>query len=453
MILGTQWGDEGKGKIVDRLTGSASAVVRYQGGHNAGHTLVVAGRKTVLHLVPSGILHGTVECLIGNGVVLDPGALLQELDMLQRRGIAVQALIRISPACHMLLPSHIALDQARERSLHGRAIGTTGRGIGPVYEDKIARRGLQVSDLFDESDRLAEKLRALLDYHNFLLVDYYRSAPVNVEALLDTLRAYAGRMQVLIGDVSKRLLELRQQGKNILFEGAQGTLLDIDHGTYPYVTSSGTTASAAAQGSGYPIRALDYVLGITKAYATRVGSGPFPSELHDGTARLIVEQGEEFGSTTGRTRRCGWLDIVALRYACQMNGLTGLCVTKLDVLDSLPLIKLCVAYQWDGEVIDAPLFHARSLERCVPVYEECAGWQCSTKGISDYERLPQQAQDYLERISTLCGVSLDIVSTGAERAETIVLKDPFVVEGTVNEAVYNDTNRTPTRKDGAEERT
>lgn len=425
VVLGTQWGDEGKGKIVDMLTEGAAAVVRYHGGHNAGHTLVIDGRKTILHLVPSGILRPSVECLIGNGVVLDPGALLAEIDMLRRREESVAQRIRISPACHIILPSHIALDQARERALDRQALGTTGRGIGPAYEDKVARRGLQLSDLFTGDGYLQERVQALLDYHNFLLAHYYRTDPIDAGALLQQLQAHADRLRPMVCDISRQLQRLREQGQSILFEGAQGTLLDIEHGSYPYVTSSSTVAGNVAQGSGYAPQDLDYVLGITKAYTTRVGAGPFPSELRDETGHLMVEQGEEFGATTGRMRRCGWLDTVALRHACRINGLNGLCVTKLDVLDRLPRLQLCVGYQCDGEVLGEPLFSAHSLSRYTPVYEECPAWQSDTRGISDYQQLPSAARRYLDRISELCGVPVAMISTGPDRQETIILDNPL----------------------------
>lgn len=425
VVLGTQWGDEGKGKIVDMLTEGAAAVVRYHGGHNAGHTLVIDGRKTILHLVPSGILRPSVECLIGNGVVLDPSALLEEIEMLQQHEESVADRIRISPACHIILPSHIALDQAREQALDRQALGTTGRGIGPAYEDKVARRGLQLSDLFTGDDYLQQRVQALLDYHNFLLVHYYHTDPIDAGLLLQQLQVYAERLRLMVCDISRRLQHLREQGQSILFEGAQGTLLDIEHGSYPYVTSSSTVAGNVAQGSGYAPQDLDYVLGITKAYATRVGAGPFPSELQDETGHLMVEQGEEFGATTGRRRRCGWLDMVALRHACRVNGLSGLCVTKLDVLDRLPRLQLCVGYQCDGEVLSDPLFSAHSLSRYTPVYEECPAWQSDTRGISDYQSLPPAARRYLDRISELCGVPVAMISTGPDRQETIILNNPL----------------------------
>lgn len=424
IVLGTQWGDEGKGKIVDRLTEYASAVVRFQGGHNAGHTVVIEGNKTILHLIPSGILHAGVECLIGNGVVLSPQALMEEVNMLAENGIAVRSLLKISEACTLVLPCHIALDRARENAGGNAAIGTTGRGIGPAYEDKVARRALRSDDLKDDA-RLASKLEALLDYHNFILTGYYQCDAIDFQETLDDLKTLAKAIVPMIIDTGSRLCELHSRGENILFEGAQGTWLDIDHGTYPYVTSSNTTAGGAATGSGFGPGYFDYVLGITKAYTTRVGAGPFPTELHDDIGKHLAEAGRERGATTGRGRRCGWFDAVALKRSVQINSLTGLCITKLDVLDKLDTINICTAYEIDGEKIDVPPTGAEAFAKCKPVYEEHPGWQSSTVGTTRYEDLPGIARDYLDRLGELTGVPVDIISTGPDRAETIVLNNPF----------------------------
>ncbi len=424
VVLGTQWGDEGKGKIVDLLTERVAAVVRFQGGHNAGHTLVVGGDKTVLHLIPSGILREGVRCLIGNGVVLSPAALLSEIAALERREVAVRERLMISPACPLVLPYHEALDRARESARGRDPIGTTGRGIGPAYEDKVARRGLRLVDLFQPA-RASERLAAVLDYHNFVLTRYLDADAVDVAQTIDEALACGEQLRPLCGEVGSALKQMRAAGEAVLFEGAQGALLDIDHGTYPYVTSSNTTAGGVCTGSGVGPRDLDYILGISKAYATRVGSGPFPTELNDETGRLLGERGVEFGATTGRPRRCGWLDVIALRRSVRLNGVSGLCVTKLDVLDGLPSLKLAIAYEHRGALIeDLPLDMARYGE-CVPRYEELPGWQDSTKGVREWDALPVNARRYLDRVAELAGCPVHLVSTGPERDENIVIRHPF----------------------------
>jgi adenylosuccinate synthase len=424
VVIGTQWGDEGKGKIVDLLTERAHAVVRFQGGHNAGHTLVVGGKKTVLHLIPSGILRDGVMCLIGNGVVLSLAALFEEIDMLERSGVAVRERLRVSEACPLILPHHVALDHARERKRGRQAIGTTGRGIGPAYEDKVARRGLRVADLFDPA-RFAEKLAEVMDYHNFALAHYFQAETVDYQRTLDEALALGERLRPLVADVPDLLERYTREGRAILFEGAQGTLLDIDHGTYPFVTSSNTVAAAAATGSGVGPDKLHYVLGITKAYTTRVGAGPFPTELNDAIGERLSQRGNEFGATTGRRRRCGWFDAVIQRRAIQLNGVTGLCLTKLDVLDGLETVRVCTAYRVEGELRETPPSGAEALARCEPVYEELPGWQASTLGVRELERLPANARRYLARLEELTGARVDIVSTGADRDETIILRHPF----------------------------
>ena len=424
VILGTQWGDEGKGKIVDLLTDQVSAVVRYQGGHNAGHTLVIDGEKTVLHLIPSGILRENVMCYIGNGVVLSPEALIKEVGGLEARGVPVRDRLRISPACPLILPYHVALDQARENARGEAKIGTTGRGIGPAYEDKVSRRGLRVGDLFHR-ERFAAKLGEVLDYHNFVLKNYYKVEPIDFQKTLEEALAFADWLKPLVIDVTARLHELRRQGANIMFEGAQGTLLDIDHGTYPYVTSSNTTAGGTSTGSGVGPLYLDYVLGITKAYTTRVGSGPFPTELFDDIGERLATRGHEFGSTTGRARRCGWFDAVILRRAIEINSISGLCLTKLDVLDGLDSIRICVGYRDDeGNLIEAPS-DADSYTGLEPVYEEMPGWSESTLGIQTVEGLPAAAQAYIKRIEEQVGAPIDIISPGPARNETIILRQIF----------------------------
>ncbi|GLT13223.1 adenylosuccinate synthase [Vibrio algivorus] len=431
VVLGTQWGDEGKGKIVDLLTEDAKYVVRYQGGHNAGHTLVIDGEKTVLHLIPSGILRENVKCIIGNGVVLSPDALLKEMKPLEERGIPVRERLYISEACPLILPYHIALDQARELARGKKAIGTTGRGIGPAYEDKVSRRGLRVGDLFD-MESFAQKLKEVMEYHNFQLVNYYKVDEVNYEEVLEQVKGYAELLTSLVIDVTDELDSARKRGDKIMFEGAQGTLLDIDHGTYPYVTSSNTTAGGVAAGSGFGPRHLGYILGIAKAYCTRVGSGPFPTELYDGlekqdpVGKHLGTVGNEFGATTGRLRRTGWFDAVAMRRAIQINSLSGFCLTKLDVLDGLEEIKICTSYKMDdGSIVEVSPMSADDFERATPVYETMPGWSENTFGAKSIDELPQAALDYIKRIEDLTGVPVDIISTGPDRNETIIKVHPF----------------------------
>ncbi|WP_145011924.1 adenylosuccinate synthase [Pseudomonas oryzihabitans] len=425
VVLGTQWGDEGKGKIVDLLTDQAAAVVRYQGGHNAGHTLVIDGQKTILRLIPSGILRADTQCLIGNGVVLSPEALFKEVGELEARGVPVRERLRISSACSLILPYHVALDQAREKARGEAKIGTTGRGIGPAYEDKIARRGLRVGDLF-HPERFAAKLKEVLDYHNFVLQNYFNEPPVDFQKTYDEAMEHAKVMQPLVMDVVSRLHELRKAGENLMFEGAQGTLLDIDHGTYPFVTSSNTTAGGVATGSGVGPLYLDYILGITKAYTTRVGSGPFPTELFDETGAYLAKQGHEFGSVTGRPRRCGWFDAVILRRSIEINSISGLCLTKLDVLDGLETVRICTGYKdAAGNLLTEAPTDADSYTGLQPVYEEMPGWSESTVGAQSLEALPANAQAYIRRIAELVEAPIDIVSTGPDRKETIVLRHPF----------------------------
>ncbi|MEJ2531710.1 MAG: adenylosuccinate synthase [Halioglobus sp.] len=424
VVLGTQWGDEGKGKIVDLLTDQVSTVVRFQGGHNAGHTLVIEGHKTVLHLIPSGILRDHVRCLIGNGVVLSPEALLKEIGELEAKGVPVRERLKISPACPLILPYHVALDQAREAKRGNDKIGTTGRGIGPAYEDKVARRGLRLGDLQDRQ-RFARKLKEVMEYHNFVLEHYYRTEPLDYDTVLDNAVKLGQQLLPMMADVTALLHECRKTDANILFEGAQGSLLDIDHGTYPFVTSSNTTAGGTATGSGFGPLYLDYVLGITKAYTTRVGSGPFPTELFDATGERLAERGHEFGATTGRPRRCGWFDAVALRNAVNINSVSGLCLTKLDVLDGLETIRICVGYVCkDGKPVLNPV-DSDDYAGLVPVYEDVPGWGESTLGARSLGELPQAARDYINKIEEVVGAPIDIISTGPDRVETIVLRHPF----------------------------
>ncbi len=424
VVVGTQWGDEGKGKIVDWLTDHSQGVVRFQGGHNAGHTLVVNGKKTVLRLIPSGILRGNVTCYIGNGVVLSPSALIQEMDELEAAGVEVAPRLRISEACPLILGYHVALDQAREFSKGDGKLGTTGRGIGPAYEDKVARRAIRLQDLF-KPVRFAEKLEGLLDFHNFVLEQYFHQPKVDFKKTLDESLALASRLSPLVADVPRALYEANREGKNLLFEGAQGTLLDIDHGTYPFVTSSNCVAGAAAAGAGVGPSQLHYVLGITKAYTTRVGSGPFPTELTDEIGKYLAKRGHEFGAVTGRPRRCGWFDAAALKRSIQINGVSGLCITKLDVLDGVESVKLCIGYDVDGKFSDILPVGAEELALCVPRYEEMPGWQESTVGVKSHDGLPKAARDYLVQIEKLTGVPIDLISTGPDREETIVLRHPF----------------------------
>lgn len=425
VVLGTQWGDEGKGKIVDWLTDRVSCVVRFQGGHNAGHTLVIDGKKTALHLIPSGILRGGVRCLIGNGVVLAPDALLTEIAMLEKQGVDVRSHLGISPACPLILPYHKALDLAREAARGEAKIGTTGRGIGPAYEDKVARRGLRLSELLAPA-RFADRLRDVMDYHNFILTRFHGGQPVSYEETLDQVMEWGSQILPMMTDVAEALHQTAKAGKNILFEGAQGTMLDIDHGTYPYVTSSNTTAGGACTGTGFGPLRLDYILGITKAYTTRVGSGPFITELFDETGKHLSARGHEFGTTTGRARRTGWYDAVALRQSAHINSLSGLCITKLDVLDGLERVKICVGYRHvDGRALDNLPSNCDDYGDLSPVYEEMPGWTDSTVGATEWDQLPLNARRYLERLAVLTEVPIHMVSTGPDRCETIVMRHPF----------------------------
>ncbi|WP_067865953.1 adenylosuccinate synthase [Neptuniibacter marinus] len=426
VVLGTQWGDEGKGKIVDLLTDQASAVARFQGGHNAGHTLVIDGEKTVLHLIPSGILRDNVVCMIGNGVVLSPEALLKEIKGLEDAGVPVRERLRLSPACPLILPYHVALDQARELARGEAKIGTTGRGIGPAYEDKVARRGLRLADLMDK-ERFAAKLKEVLAYHNFQLEHYYKVEPVDYQTVLDEALAMGEQIAPMVADVTAMLHDLRKADKNIMFEGAQGSLLDIDHGTYPYVTSSNTTAGGTSTGSGFGPLYLDYILGITKAYTTRVGGGPFPTELHCDVGEGLAERGHEFGSTTGRSRRCGWFDAVALKHAIQINSVSGLCLTKLDVLDGMDEINICVGYKDSEGNLVTSLSGSEDYEVVEPVYETMSGWSESTVGAQSIDELPAAAVAYIKRIEVLIEAPVDIISTGPDRVETIILRNPYEV--------------------------
>jgi len=401
VVLGAQWGDEGKGKIVDLLTDRVKYVVRYQGGHNAGHTLIINGEKTVLRLIPSGILRDNVTCLIGNGVVLSPAALMQEMGELESRGVKVRERLLISEACPLILPYHVAMDHAREAALGKKAIGTTGRGIGPAYEDKVA-------------------------YYNFQLVNYYKVEPVDYQKTLDDVFAVADIITGMVADITTILDTARKNGDNILFEGAQGTMLDIDHGTYPYVTSSNTTAGGVATGSGFGPRNLDYVLGIIKAYCTRVGGGPFTTELFDETGAEIARKGNEFGAVTGRPRRCGWFDAVAIRRAIQLNSISGFCMTKLDVLDGFDEVKICTAYKMpNGEIVEYAPLAAKDWEGVEPIYETLPGWKENTFGVTDVNKLPQTCRDYIKRIEEVTGVPVAILSTGPDRVQTMILRDPF----------------------------
>jgi len=424
VVIGTQWGDEGKGKIVDWLAESVQGVVRFQGGHNAGHTLWIGGKKTILRLIPSGIMHPGVTCYIGNGVVLSPEALLTEIDELEKAGLAVRDRLRISEACPLILPYHVAVDKAREVRKGDAKIGTTGRGIGPAYEDKVARRAIRVQDLFDEP-AFKEKLAEALDYHNFVLTQYLQADAVELNAVFDQAMALAPRIAPMVADVSNELFEMQASGANLLFEGAQGALLDVDHGTYPFVTSSNCVAGAASAGAGVGPQSLHYVLGITKAYATRVGSGPFPTELMDSTGEHLARVGQEFGSVTGRPRRCGWFDGAALKRSVRLNGISGLCITKLDVLDGLESIKLGVGYRVNGEWRDVLPYGAHAVGQAEAVLEELPGWTESTVGVTEFDKLPVNARRYLERVSEICGVPIDMVSTGPDRMETILLRHPF----------------------------
>ncbi len=429
VVVGAQWGDEGKGKVVDWLTDHVQGVVRFQGGHNAGHTLVIGNKKTVLHLIPSGILHSNVACYIGNGVVISLQALLEEIDMLEQAGVDVQGRLYISKACPLILPSHSALDNARETAMGADKIGTTGRGIGPAYEDKVARRAVRIQDLFHR-DYFAAKLGKILDYHNFVLKNYFHAPIVDFQKTMDDTLSLAERIKPMVADVSRLLIEANKVGNNLLFEGAQGTMLDIDHGTYPYVTSSNCVAGAATTGSGVGPQMLHYVLGITKAYTTRVGAGPFPTELDDDIGKHLAKRGNEFGATTGRPRRCGWFDAIAMKRSIQINGISGLCVTKLDVLDGVETLRIGVGYKLSKDGKEEELgsilpIGADELAHCKPIYEEMPGWMDSTVGIKNFEQLPKAAQNYLKRMESVCEVPVDMISTGPSREETIVLRHPF----------------------------
>lgn len=425
VVLGAQWGDEGKGKIVDLLTERAKYVVRYQGGHNAGHTLIINGEKTVLHLIPSGILRTNTVNIIGNGVVLEPHALIKEIRELEIKGVSVRDRLLLSAGCPLILPCHVALDNAREEALGIRAIGTTGRGIGPAYEDKMARRAIRLGDLFNKAT-FEPQLKEIIEYHNFQLVHYYKAEPIHYGHVLDTMLQAADILKNIVSDVTQVLSQAREEGESILFEGAQGTFLDIDHGTYPYVTSSNTTAGGVSTGSGFGPLYIDYILGILKAYSTRVGAGPFPTELNDETGDFLRDKGQEYGATTGRSRRTGWLDAIGLKKAVQINSLSGFCMTKLDVLDGLETVKIGVRYKRsDGtETINPPITETEWTE-LEPVYETLPGWKESTLGIKDKSQLPQAALNYITRIEELTGVPIDIISTGPDREETIILRHPF----------------------------
>ena len=424
VVLGTQWGDEGKGKVVDLLTDKVDAVVRYQGGHNAGHTLIIDGKKTVLRLIPSGILREGVQCIIGNGVVLSPNALLEEMAELKDQGVPVEKRLKISSACSLLLPYHVAIDRAREKQRGKSAIGTTGRGIGPAYEDKVARRGLRVSDLC-YPDRLAEQLKPLAEYHNFQLENYYQEESIAYEIVLAQLIKMSEKIKPMIVDTMALLNEHHQNNATILFEGAQGALLDIDLGTYPFVTSSNTTAGAVTTGTGFGPCYIDAVIGVTKAYVTRVGAGPFPTELNDSVGELLAKRGMEFGAVTGRPRRCGWFDLPMMRRSIQANSLSGIVLTKLDVLDELDTINICTGYRYKGEILLTPPFDLETLANCEPIYEELAGWKEKTFGIKNHDAIPKKAHDYIARLEELCGIPIMIISTGPDRDETVMRQDLF----------------------------
>jgi adenylosuccinate synthase len=424
VVIGTQWGDEGKGKIVDWLTDHVAAVARFQGGHNAGHTLVINGKKTILRLIPSGILHPKVKCFIGNGVVVSPAALMTEIGELEKAGIELASRLRVSEACPLILAHHIAIDQARELAKGEAKLGTTGRGIGPAYEDKVARRAIRVQDLYAR-ERFAAKLGEVLDYHNFVLRHYFHAETVDFQKTLDETLALAGKLKPMVADVSAEVNAIIREGKNVLFEGAQAALLDVDHGTYPYVTSSNCVAGQASAGVGVGPGQLHYVLGVAKAYATRVGAGPFPTELDDEVGERLRVKGNEYGSVTGRPRRCGWFDAAALKRAVQLNGLSGICITKLDVLDGLDIVRVAVGYNVRGERRDILPVGAEALSICEPIYEECPGWKESTVGIKSFDKLPKNAQSYLRRLESLVAAPIAIISTGADREETIVLRHPF----------------------------
>lgn len=424
VVLGTQWGDEGKGKIVDLLTEQAAVVARFQGGHNAGHTLVIRGEKTVLHLLPSGVLRDGVCCVIGNGVVLSMEALLSEITRLEERGIAVRPKLKISASCPLILPTHVALDQAREKRLGSEKIGTTGRGIGPAYEDKVARRGIRIGELFNE-EHFSARLKEVMEYHNFLLTNYYGVEALDYDEVLASSLTLGEQLKPMVSDTIEILHGHRKANDNILFEGAQGSLLDIDHGTYPYVTSSNTTAGGTATGSGFGPLYLDYVLGITKAYTTRVGSGPFPTELFDDVGAHLATIGKEKGATTGRDRRCGWFDAAAVRLAIRINSVSGICLTKLDVLDGLETIKVCTGYKGVDSDTSSCLMNLDAYQKLEPIYVELPGWKESTYGAKSLDDLPQNARDYISYIEKAIEAPVDIISTGPDREETIILRHPF----------------------------
>jgi adenylosuccinate synthase len=424
IVIGTQWGDEGKGKIVDMLTDHVQAVVRFQGGNNAGHTLVIDGKKTILRLLPSGILRDNVHCFIGNGVVVSPSALVQEITDLEQTGVSIEGRLHLSQSCSVILPYHVALDQAREKAIGARVIGTTRRGIGPAYEDKVARRGIRVVDLL-HPERLTERLKKIAHQHNFMLEHYYQVDPIPYEQVLAELLSFVAKIKPMVTDVSAMLATMKKQNANILFEGAQGTYLDIDHGTYPFVTSSNTTAGAAATGSGFGPLAFNHILGITKTYVTRVGEGPFPTELHNELGAHLAEKGHEFGSVTGRPRRCGWFDAVMMRRSAQLNSLSALCMTKLDVLDELETLRICVGYRYKDQALTIFPADTEILSECEPIYEDLPGWQTSTFGVQSYQELPENAKAYLRAIEKLVGVPISIISTGPGREHTIVVSHPF----------------------------
>ena len=426
VIIGTQWGDEGKGKIVDWLTEKAAGVVRFQGGHNAGHTLVINGKKTVLRLLPSGMMHAGVQCFIGNGVVVSPEALVKEIKELESIGVEVRSRLKISEACPLIMPYHIAIDQARELKKGENKIGTTGRGIGPCYEDKVARRAIRVQDLFND-DVFKAKLAENLDYYNFQLEHYYKVATLDFATVYAEVSAYAEEIKPMVSDVSRKLFNLNKEGKKVIFEGAQGTLLDVDFGTYPFVTSSNCVAGGASTGAGISPRMINYVLGIAKAYTTRVGSGPFPTELTDEIGQGLASRGNEFGSVTGRARRCGWFDAAALKRAVQINGVSGICVTKLDVMDGMEEIKICVGYIRDGKEYDILPFGSDLVVNCEPIYETMPGWSESTAGLKNYDELPENAKKYLKRIEEIIETPIDIISTGPDRVETILINNQLFV--------------------------
>ena len=424
VVIGAQWGDEGKGKIIDILTENADAVVRFQGGHNAGHTLVIDGDKTVLHLIPSGIFNDA-KCIIGNGVVLHLPTLIKEIEYLESKGIDIHSKLMISSQCPLILPTHILIDEARERSLGKKSIGTTGRGIGPVYEDKVARRVVHVMDLFDE-DLFRSKLSSLIDYHNFILKELFGADGVDTEEILKDWMDQFDKIRNLVVDSSKTVNEFRASNSNILFEGAQGSMLDIDQGTYPFVTSSSTLSGASSLGSGIGPLDIDGVLGITKAYATRVGSGPFPTETDDDYGKHMAKIGVEFGATTGRPRRCGWLDLVALRKAVNINSISHLCITKIDVLDGLDKILVAEEYEIEDKKYDTlPAMSQNQYEKIVPIYKEYSGWAGKTSGLKSFDQLPTEAQTLIKGIEISVGVPISLISTGPDRNDMIVIDEIF----------------------------